>query len=145
MRDRHRGVPLPRHGKPRIYFVVVGCGPCPGEAYCPARGAAPSQASRPIPIPAIGGGSAPAARVVSVDTPTRFFVTAFREALLAHGVTVRGPAVDLRDIPTYAATAARWRGRYQRSCVRIKDRSRLYLLQPRLNFIEVDYTVHNNQ
>jgi D-alanyl-D-alanine carboxypeptidase/D-alanyl-D-alanine-endopeptidase (penicillin-binding protein 4) len=35
---------------------------------------------------------------VSVDNPTLFFVTAFRNALIAHGIDVRGPAVDVGDV-----------------------------------------------
>jgi D-alanyl-D-alanine carboxypeptidase/D-alanyl-D-alanine-endopeptidase (penicillin-binding protein 4) len=35
---------------------------------------------------------------VSVDNPTLFFVTAFRDALTADGIEVRGPAVDIDDL-----------------------------------------------
>jgi D-alanyl-D-alanine carboxypeptidase/D-alanyl-D-alanine-endopeptidase (penicillin-binding protein 4) len=40
-------------------------------------------------------GSAPVTRVVSVDNPTIFFVSALRRALIAQGIDVRGPAVDI--------------------------------------------------
>jgi serine-type D-Ala-D-Ala carboxypeptidase/endopeptidase (penicillin-binding protein 4) len=43
-------------------------------------------------------GAAPAALVVSVDNPTQFFVNALRAALIAHGIDVRGPAVDVDDV-----------------------------------------------
>jgi D-alanyl-D-alanine carboxypeptidase/D-alanyl-D-alanine-endopeptidase (penicillin-binding protein 4) len=43
-------------------------------------------------------GAAPATRMVSVDNPTQFFVNALRSALIAHGIDVRGPAVDIDDI-----------------------------------------------
>jgi D-alanyl-D-alanine carboxypeptidase/D-alanyl-D-alanine-endopeptidase (penicillin-binding protein 4) len=43
---------------------------------------------------AIPLGAAPMSRAVSVDNPTLFFVTALRDALIAHGIDVRGPAVD---------------------------------------------------
>jgi serine-type D-Ala-D-Ala carboxypeptidase/endopeptidase (penicillin-binding protein 4) len=43
-------------------------------------------------------GAAPATRVVSVDNPTIFFVNALRNALIARGIDVRGPAVDIDDI-----------------------------------------------
>jgi D-alanyl-D-alanine carboxypeptidase/D-alanyl-D-alanine-endopeptidase (penicillin-binding protein 4) len=37
----------------------------------------------------------PFVRTVSVDNPTLFFATAFRAALIASGIEVRGPAVDI--------------------------------------------------
>jgi D-alanyl-D-alanine carboxypeptidase/D-alanyl-D-alanine-endopeptidase (penicillin-binding protein 4) len=43
-------------------------------------------------------GSAPTTRVVSVDNPTLFLVNAFRDGLIARGIDVRGPAVDIDDI-----------------------------------------------
>ena len=44
--------------------------------------------------------AAPASTLtVSVDNPTRFFVTALRTALIAHGIDVRGPAVDIDEVP----------------------------------------------
>jgi D-alanyl-D-alanine carboxypeptidase/D-alanyl-D-alanine-endopeptidase (penicillin-binding protein 4) len=36
---------------------------------------------------------------VSVDNPTLFFVAALRTALIANGIDVRGPAVDIDDVP----------------------------------------------
>jgi len=41
---------------------------------------------------------APATRVVSVDNPTLFAVSALRDALIARGIDIRGPAVDVDDI-----------------------------------------------
>src|SRR4051812_27517161 len=35
---------------------------------------------------------------VSVDNPTQFFVTTLRSALIANGIDVRGPAVDVDDV-----------------------------------------------
>lgn len=43
-------------------------------------------------------GVAPIVRNVSVDNPTLYFVTELREALIANGIEVRGPAVDIDDI-----------------------------------------------
>ena len=43
-------------------------------------------------------GSAPIVHTAAVDNPTIFFVTALRNALIAHGVDVRGPAVDIDDV-----------------------------------------------
>ena len=43
-------------------------------------------------------GAAPVSRDVSVDNPTQFFVNALRSTLIAHGIDVRGPAVDIDDI-----------------------------------------------
>jgi D-alanyl-D-alanine carboxypeptidase/D-alanyl-D-alanine-endopeptidase (penicillin-binding protein 4) len=43
-------------------------------------------------------GAAPVVEPVSVDNPTVFFVTAVRSALIAHGIDVRGPAVDIDDV-----------------------------------------------
>lgn len=57
----------------------------PGSARLELRGA--------VPI----GFSAPP-RIVSVDNPTLFFVSALRDALVARGIDVRGPAVDLDDL-----------------------------------------------
>jgi D-alanyl-D-alanine carboxypeptidase/D-alanyl-D-alanine-endopeptidase (penicillin-binding protein 4) len=43
--------------------------------------------------------AAPASTLtVSVDNPTLFFVTALRTALIARGIDVRGPAVDIDDV-----------------------------------------------
>lgn len=42
--------------------------------------------------------SEPIARVVSVNNPTLFFVTALRNALTAHGIDVRGAAADIDDV-----------------------------------------------
>jgi D-alanyl-D-alanine carboxypeptidase/D-alanyl-D-alanine-endopeptidase (penicillin-binding protein 4) len=44
----------------------------------------------------IGGG--PFIRPVSVDNPTMFFAGAFRDALTAAGIEVRGPAADIDDL-----------------------------------------------
>ena len=38
------------------------------------------------------------ARTASVDNPTAFFVSAFREALIAEGIQVHGDAVDVDDV-----------------------------------------------
>jgi D-alanyl-D-alanine carboxypeptidase/D-alanyl-D-alanine-endopeptidase (penicillin-binding protein 4) len=46
----------------------------------------------------IPAGAAPIARLVSVDNPTLFTVSALREALIAHGIDVRGQAVDADDV-----------------------------------------------
>ena len=43
-------------------------------------------------------GAAPIVESVAVDNPTLFFVSAFRSALIANGIDVRGPAVDIDDI-----------------------------------------------
>jgi D-alanyl-D-alanine carboxypeptidase/D-alanyl-D-alanine-endopeptidase (penicillin-binding protein 4) len=43
-------------------------------------------------------GSAPTTHTLSVDNPTQFFVTVLRHTLIAHGVGVDGPAVDIDDI-----------------------------------------------
>jgi D-alanyl-D-alanine carboxypeptidase/D-alanyl-D-alanine-endopeptidase (penicillin-binding protein 4) len=40
-----------------------------------------------------------ATRIVSVDNPTLFLVKAFRDALIARGIDVRGPAVDADELP----------------------------------------------
>jgi D-alanyl-D-alanine carboxypeptidase/D-alanyl-D-alanine-endopeptidase (penicillin-binding protein 4) len=50
-------------------------------------------------------GSPPATRIVSVDNPTLFFVTAFRSGLIARGIDVRGAAVDIDDVGDAPATA----------------------------------------
>ena len=42
--------------------------------------------------------AAPATLTVSVENPTLFFVSALRQALIAHGIDVRGPAVDIDDV-----------------------------------------------
>ena len=53
----------------------------------------------------IAAGAAPATLTVSVENPTLFFATALRDALIAHGLDIRGPAVavgDIRDPPAHA-------------------------------------------
>src|SRR5262245_14853489 len=57
----------------------------PGSARLELRGSIPAEAP-------------PAARVVSVDNPTLFAAAALREALVARGIDVRGPAVDIDEI-----------------------------------------------
>ena len=42
--------------------------------------------------------SDPIVRILSVDNPTLFFVTVFRDTLISHGIEVRGPAVDVDDV-----------------------------------------------
>jgi D-alanyl-D-alanine carboxypeptidase/D-alanyl-D-alanine-endopeptidase (penicillin-binding protein 4) len=46
----------------------------------------------------IAVGAAPSGLAVSVDNPTQFFVDALRAALVANGIDVRGPAVDIDEI-----------------------------------------------
>jgi D-alanyl-D-alanine carboxypeptidase/D-alanyl-D-alanine-endopeptidase (penicillin-binding protein 4) len=41
---------------------------------------------------------------VAVDNPTLYFVQSLRRALIAHGIDVRGPAVDIDDVRDVAAT-----------------------------------------
>ena len=43
-------------------------------------------------------GSARSLHRVSVDNPTQFFVNALRAKLIAHGIEVEGPAVDIDDL-----------------------------------------------
>jgi D-alanyl-D-alanine carboxypeptidase/D-alanyl-D-alanine-endopeptidase (penicillin-binding protein 4) len=57
----------------------------PGSAQLELRGS--------VPV-----GSAPIVHTVSVDNPTLFFVTALRNALIAYGIDVRGPPVDIHDL-----------------------------------------------
>ena len=40
----------------------------------------------------------PVVRILSVDNPTLFFVTVFRDTLISHGIEVRGPAVDVDEV-----------------------------------------------
>src|SRR5262249_7355020 len=51
---------------------------------------------------ALGGsmalGAQPSSWGVSVDTRTQFFANAFRAALIANGIDVRGPAVDIDEV-----------------------------------------------
>jgi len=46
----------------------------------------------------IPSGAAASALTVSIDNPTQFFVSALRTALIANGIDVRGPAVDVDDV-----------------------------------------------
>ena len=50
--------------------------------------------------------SEPVARIVSVDNPTLFFVTALRNALTAQGIDVRGAAADIDDVDGVAGVNA---------------------------------------
>src|SRR3954463_9938200 len=47
---------------------------------------------------AIAVGAAPSILAVSVDNPTQFFANALRAALIANGIDVRGPAVDIDEV-----------------------------------------------
>ncbi len=57
----------------------------PGNMHLALRGS--------IPV-----GGSPSTLTVSVDNPTLFFVGALRNALIANGIDVRGPAVDIDDV-----------------------------------------------
>jgi D-alanyl-D-alanine carboxypeptidase/D-alanyl-D-alanine-endopeptidase (penicillin-binding protein 4) len=46
------------------------------------------------------GATAPAVLRLAVDNPTLFFVRALRRSLIARGIDVRGPAVDMDDLAT---------------------------------------------
>jgi D-alanyl-D-alanine carboxypeptidase/D-alanyl-D-alanine-endopeptidase (penicillin-binding protein 4) len=50
--------------------------------------------------------STPITRVVSVDNPTLFFVSALRQALIANGIDVHGAAVDIDDLSNAPAPGA---------------------------------------
>jgi len=70
-----------------------------------APGSAPSIAPYRLPgstrltlTGSLPAGSPPYSFRVSVDNPTQFFVTALRTALIANGIDVRGPAVDVDDV-----------------------------------------------
>jgi D-alanyl-D-alanine carboxypeptidase/D-alanyl-D-alanine-endopeptidase (penicillin-binding protein 4) len=70
-----------------------------------AAGAATSIAMRRLPGSmslalrgSIALGATPSTLAVSVDNPTQFFVSALRAALIANGIDVRGPAVDIDDL-----------------------------------------------
>ena len=54
---------------------------------------------------AIAVGATPSSLAVSVDNPTQFYANALRAGLIANGIDVRGPAVDIDDVG--AAPAAR--------------------------------------
>ncbi len=49
-------------------------------------------------------GAKPAALAVSVDNPTQFYANALRAGLIANGIDVRGPAVDIDDLGDAPAT-----------------------------------------
>jgi D-alanyl-D-alanine carboxypeptidase/D-alanyl-D-alanine-endopeptidase (penicillin-binding protein 4) len=53
----------------------------------------------------IPSGSPPIVRTVSVMNPTVYFVSAFRDTLLARGIDVVGPAVDIDDVENAASVA----------------------------------------
>lgn len=65
--------------------VSIGARRSPGSNRLELRGSIPMD-------------SGPFVRAVSVDNPTLFFATAFRDALAAAGIEVRGPAVDVDDL-----------------------------------------------
>lgn len=46
----------------------------------------------------VPAGAAPFARTVSVNNPTLYFAQALKQALVNHGIEVRGPAVDIDDV-----------------------------------------------
>jgi D-alanyl-D-alanine carboxypeptidase/D-alanyl-D-alanine-endopeptidase (penicillin-binding protein 4) len=49
-------------------------------------------------------GAAPSILAVSVDNPTQFYANALRAGLIANGIDVRGPAVDIDDVGDAPAT-----------------------------------------
>jgi D-alanyl-D-alanine carboxypeptidase/D-alanyl-D-alanine-endopeptidase (penicillin-binding protein 4) len=60
-----------------------------------ARRAGPGTVALSGTIPS---GVEPFVRILAVDNPTLYFVTALRAALVAHGIEVRGAAIDIDDI-----------------------------------------------
>ena len=52
----------------------------------------------------IAADAAPYSFKVSVDNPTQFYVTTLKSALIANGIDVRGPAVDVDDLRDAPAT-----------------------------------------
>jgi D-alanyl-D-alanine carboxypeptidase/D-alanyl-D-alanine-endopeptidase (penicillin-binding protein 4) len=48
---------------------------------------------------AIALNAEPLVRNVSVDNPTMYLTNAVRDGLVAHGIDVRGPAIDIDDVP----------------------------------------------
>jgi D-alanyl-D-alanine carboxypeptidase/D-alanyl-D-alanine-endopeptidase (penicillin-binding protein 4) len=112
--------------------INVAAGPAPGEyaaitvepaagvdvvglARTGAAGSATSLSTKRLPgsqrleiSGTIAAGATPATLMVAVDNPTLFFVQSLRRALVAHGIDVHGPAVDmdgLSDPPAIAGTA----------------------------------------
>ena len=80
------------------------------DRHAPARAVSLTTRRLPGSMRLAIGGSMPAGRaaatlVVSVDNPTLFFASALRLSLAAHGIDVRGPAIDVDDVPD--ATAQR--------------------------------------
>ena len=75
--------------------AAIRTGRLPGSARLEVRGTIPA-------------GGPPATRAVSIDNPTVFFARALRAALIARGIDVRGPAVDVDDV---ADAPARGRGK----------------------------------
>jgi serine-type D-Ala-D-Ala carboxypeptidase/endopeptidase (penicillin-binding protein 4) len=76
-----------------------------GDVTTGGAGAAESIAARRLPgsmrlalAGSIPAGHAPATLVVSVENPTLFFARALRQALIARGIDVRGPAVDIDEV-----------------------------------------------
>jgi D-alanyl-D-alanine carboxypeptidase/D-alanyl-D-alanine-endopeptidase (penicillin-binding protein 4) len=49
-------------------------------------------------------GAAPSILAVSVDNPTQFYANALRAGLIANGIDVRGPAVDIDEVGDAPAT-----------------------------------------
>jgi D-alanyl-D-alanine carboxypeptidase/D-alanyl-D-alanine-endopeptidase (penicillin-binding protein 4) len=63
----------------------IGVRRLPGSTTLEVRGSVPA-------------GSARAVRNISVDNPTLYFVAALRDALIADGIDIRGPAVDIDEV-----------------------------------------------
>jgi D-alanyl-D-alanine carboxypeptidase/D-alanyl-D-alanine-endopeptidase (penicillin-binding protein 4) len=71
----------------RTSMPVVDRRRLPGRGGIELRGAVP-----------LGG--RPIVQTVAVDNPTLFFVSALKAALVARGIDVAGPAIDIEDLPT---------------------------------------------
>ena len=97
--------PAPTHVEP----AGSGLSPKSGVRTAPARGALLLETRRGAGSPMLDvRGTIPlttaaVARNVSVVNPTLYFVTALRDALIAAGIEIRGPAVDIDDVADAAA------------------------------------------
>ena len=74
----------------RNLLTTVGAGETPAIDLRRAAGSAIVELRGTVPA-----GTAPFFRNLAVDNPTLYFVTALRDALIANGIDVRGPAVDI--------------------------------------------------
>jgi D-alanyl-D-alanine carboxypeptidase/D-alanyl-D-alanine-endopeptidase (penicillin-binding protein 4) len=86
---------VPEAGGPSVHNLVTTASAASPSAIERRRAPGAAQLELRGSVPLRGR---PVVQTVSVDNPTLYFLAALRAGLVAHGIDVRGPAVDVDDL-----------------------------------------------